>query len=223
MLSIILINYHSAQLLQDCLATIYKDASTVDFEIIIVDNSGGDGAEAVIKRLFPFINWVLMEDNVGFARANNAGITASHGDAVLLLNPDTLIIDSAISKCYQALMQSEYIACGVQLLNINGSPQISGNFVMTGGLNYLMQVPYVGSVIRWIALKAGVSKTNLPEAIKMVTEVDWINGAFLMVKKDAIKKAGLLDEDFFLYHEESEWCSRLKKVGKLYHFSNFIV
>jgi len=83
-----------------------------------------------------------------------------------------------------------------------------------------MQVPYVGAIIRWIALKAGIAKTNLPKATQAVTEVDWINGAFLMVKKEAFSIAGLLDEDFFLYHEESEWCSRLKKVGKLCIFGD---
>ncbi|MES2649952.1 MAG: glycosyltransferase, partial [Bacteroidota bacterium] len=138
MLSILLINYHSAQLLQDCLTTINKDAGAFAFEIIIVDNSPGDGAEAEIKQLVPLVKWIRMENNTGFARANNTGIRASEGNVVLLLNPDTLIIDSAISKCYEELMQSEYVAGGVQLLNSDGSPQISGNFVMTGGLNYLM-------------------------------------------------------------------------------------
>ncbi|CAN5633317.1 glycosyltransferase family 2 protein [soil metagenome] len=222
-LSIILINYHSSQLLNDCLQTIYTDKAASGFEIIIIDNSNGDGAGAQVTKLFPLVKWIVMPGNMGFARANNAGIKASNGNAVLLLNPDTLIKDDAVSKCYQALMKSEYAACGVQLLNADGSPQISGNFVMTGGLNYLMQVPYAGSVIRWIALKAGVAKTNLPEAKQALTEVDWINGAFLMVKKSAIDKAGLLDEDFFLYHEESEWCSRLKKVGKLCIFGNLHV
>jgi GT2 family glycosyltransferase len=222
-LSIILINYHSEQLLVDCLNTIKKSESEVFFEIIIVDNSPQDGAKGQITRLFPRVKWISMRDNAGFARANNVGIKESKGDAVLLLNPDTLILDNAISKCYAALMPSNFVAGGVQLLNYDGSPQISGNFVMKGGLNYLMQVPYLGGVIRWMGLKIGVAKTNLPEAKQAVTEVDWINGAFLMVKKEAIEKAGLLDEDFFLYHEESEWCSRLKKHGKLCIFGDLHV
>lgn len=215
MLSIIIINYRSAQLLIDCLQTLHAGNGEKDFEIIIVDNSPGDGAKEQVLPSYPKLTWISMGYNAGFARANNYGIKAAKGDAVLLLNPDTLVIDDAVTKAYKALLGSTYAGCGVQLLNEDGSPQISGNFVMKGGLNYLMQVPYLGRLVRKVALSAGVSKTNLPEAKKPVTTVDWINGAFLMVKKTAINHAGFLDEDFFLYHEESEWCNRLKKAGGL--------
>lgn len=214
MLSIILVNYHAGALLRDCLQSVYTDTDNI-YEIIVVDNSVGDGAKDVITNQFPNVKWLNIGYNAGFARANNAGILASTGDAVLLLNPDTIVKDNAVGKCYLSLMQNPYVAAGVQLLNVDGSPQISGNYAMKGGLNYLMQITYIGQLIRWVGLKAGVSKPNLPEAVSEVTEVDWINGAFLMVKKSAIEKAGMLDEDFFLYHEESEWCSRLKKLGPL--------
>ncbi|MBO9660984.1 MAG: glycosyltransferase family 2 protein, partial [Chitinophagaceae bacterium] len=106
------------------------------------------------------------------------------------------------------------VGAGVQLLNRDRSPQISGNFFMKGGLNHLMALPYLGRLIRWVGLQLKVKKTNVPEAAGAV-EVDWINGAFLMVKRSAIEKAGLLDEDFFLYSEEIEWCSRLRKFGPM--------
>jgi hypothetical protein len=85
---------------------------------------------------------------------------------------------------------------------------------MKGGLNYLLPLPFLGNLLKSFANVFGVKKPNVPDASAIV-EVDWINGAFLMVKKPAIQKAGLMDEDFFLYAEEAEWCSRLKKVGKL--------
>jgi GT2 family glycosyltransferase len=223
MLSIILINYYAEQLLEDCLHTLYGDKGSSRFEVIVVDNSPGDGARETLAAKYSSLRWITMKTNEGFARANNAGIKASSGDAVLLLNTDTLKHDNAISECYRLLMESEYMAAGVQLLNADGSPQISGNFVMKGGLNYLMQLPYIGSVVRWTGLKAGVAKTNLAQAKQAVTEVEWINGAFLMVKRTAIEKAGLMDEDFFLYHEESEWCSRLKRIGKLCIFGDLQV
>ena len=78
-----------------------------------------------------------------------------------------------------------------------------------------MALPYSGRFIRWRGYTFKIKKTNVAEAHGTV-EVDWINGAFLMVKKEAIEKAGLMDEDFFLYFEEIEWCSRLRKAGKLY-------
>ena len=102
----------------------------------------------------------------------------------------------------------------ILLLNPDHTPQISGNYAMKGGLNYLLPLPYMGSFLKAVADLLKVKKPNVPKATGIV-EVDWINGAFLMVKKSAIDKAGMLDEDFFLYAEEAEWCSRLKKNGRL--------
>jgi GT2 family glycosyltransferase len=160
-----------------------------------------------------------MGYNSGFARANNAAIKIAEGEIILLLNSDTINIENAINKCYIKLSNSAYVAASVQLLNEDGSPQISGNFAMKGGLNYLLPLPYTGLFLKYIALLFKVKKPNVPVASGLV-EVDWINGAFLMVKKVAIEKAGLLDEDFFLYAEEAEWCSRLKNAGKLFVYGD---
>jgi GT2 family glycosyltransferase len=141
---------------------------------------------------------------------------------VLLLNSDTLNEDNAIENCYRQFISSHYIACGVQLLNADRSPQISGNYFMTGGLNYLLPVPYLGNFIKWLGNLVKVEKPNVPDSNALI-EVDWINGAFLMVKKTSIDKAGLLDEDFFLYAEEAEWCSRLHKTGKLCIYGQYKV
>jgi len=163
-----------------------------------------------------------MDYNAGFARANNEGIRQSTGSSVLLLNADTLIERNAISDCYKAFADSDYLACGVQLVNPDRTPQISGNQFMIGGLNYLLPLPYLGNFFKWIASVFSVQAPNVLQAPSLV-EVDWINGAFLMVKKTAIAKAGLMDEDFFLYAEEAEWCYRIRKVGKLCLFGNFQV
>jgi GT2 family glycosyltransferase len=155
-----------------------------------------------------------MGYNSGFARANNEGIRKSKGNVALLLNGDTIIENNAIEKCLNHFYSSKYVACGVQLLNLDRSPQISGNYAMKGGLNYLLPLPFLGILLKSFANLFRIKKPNVPDASGIV-EVDWINGAFLMVKKNAIEKAGLMDEDFFLYAEEAEWCSRLKKVGSL--------
>ncbi|HYE55931.1 MAG TPA: glycosyltransferase family 2 protein [Chitinophagaceae bacterium] len=212
--SIILVNYKSAKLLADCLQTVYAQTSRISFEVIVVDNHSQDSGKELITRTFPQVRWIQMDYNAGFARANNAGIKAATGSAVLLLNADTLIKNNAIENCYFSLMQSPCAAAGVQLLNADGSPQISGNYAMRGGLNYLLPLPYVGAFIKSLGNMFKVARPNVPDTNETI-EVDWINGAFLMVKKNAIEQAGLLDEDFFLYAEEAEWCSRLKKQGSL--------
>ncbi len=212
-LSIIIVNYKSAQLILNCLATVFQQ-SAESFEVIVVDNSNDEEGRKAITGRYPRVKWIGLPDNAGFARANNAGIRASTSEAVLLLNPDTLNEGNAIIECAGRLLSSDYIAAGVQLLNPDRSPQITGNYFMTGGLNHLMTLPYLGRLIRWLGYQLKVKKTNVAKAEGPV-EVDWINGAFLMVKRTAIEKAGMLDEDFFLYSEEIEWCSRLRKLGKL--------
>ncbi|HMR82375.1 MAG TPA: glycosyltransferase family 2 protein [Niabella sp.] len=212
--SIIIVNYKTPQLIVDCVRSIYKDLSEDKIEIIVVDNESKDNSKEIILSAHPNIKWIEMSYNSGFARANNAGIRSAQGDIVLLLNSDTLNEARVISKCFTRLKNDDCIAAGVQLLNVDRTPQISGNYVLTGGLNYLMALPYIGQLIKKTGLFFGVKKTNIANATT-TADVDWINGAFLMVKKSAIEIAGYLDEDFFLYSEEAEWCSRLRKVGKL--------
>jgi hypothetical protein len=213
-LSIIIVNYKTPGLVIDCLQTIYKETAGVGYEVIVVDNASGDDSERRVLALYPGVTWIGMSYNAGFARANNEGIRQSNGEMILLLNSDTLIEDNAIGHCCRLFAGDPYIACGVQLLNVDRTPQISGNYFMKGGLNYLLPLPFMGSWIKGAAQLFRVSRPNIPEASGLV-EVDWVNGAFLMVKRTAIDKAGLLDEDFFLYAEEAEWCSRLKHLGKL--------
>jgi GT2 family glycosyltransferase len=200
-----------------CLQSLKIQELKINYEVIVVDNSNGDNVE--ILNHFPEIKWLNMSYNSGFARANNAGIRMAKGSCILLLNPDTIAIDTSIEKCYSQLMESGFIGAGVQLLDEDHKPQISGNFFVKGGLNHLLPIPYYGDFIRWIGYKLQKKVPNIKQA-KEVEEVDWISGAFLMVKKNAINKAGLLDEDFFLYAEEVEWCSRLRKVGRLCIYGN---
>jgi len=162
--------------------------------------------------MFPDIIWIQKNYNSGFARANNEGIRRSKGDTVLLLNPDVLFQDDSMEQCYKRLRQSSHIGAGVQLYNPDKTPQITGSYFIKGGINHFLPLPVLGKLFKWLGTLLKVKKTNVPEA-KGEVAVDWINGAFLMVKKSAIENAGLLDEDFFLYSEEIEWCSRLGKYG----------
>jgi len=211
-LTIIIVNYRSASILVDCIKTLLQFKVDGEKEIIVVDNNSGDDSEQIIRGLLPAVVWIQMTYNAGFARANNEGIRQSTGDIVLLLNPDVLFEDGSVDECYSRLRRSTYIGAGVQLLNRDGTPQITGSYFIKGGINHFLPLPVLGRVFKWLGETLKVKKTNVPEA-KGEVEVDWINGAFLMVKRSAIEKAGLLDEDFFLYAEEIEWCSRLRRIG----------
>lgn len=218
-LSIIVVNYKSPRLVLDCIESIYKETSAISFEIIVVDNDSQDNSEALITSKFPDITWLPMGYNSGFARANNAGIEISKGEYVLLLNADTIVLDKAIEKSLFLLQQEpDAVGCGVQLLNTDGSTQISGAHLIKGGLNTLLPLPYLGRFIRYLGYRF---KSTIPsiQTVPEKIEVDWIVGAYILVKKDVLHTAGLLDSDFFMYAEEIEWCGRLRKQGKLLLFA----
>ncbi len=213
-LSVIIVNYKSAGFIIDCLQSASQFPSFTSFEWIIVDNQSNDNSRELITNQFPNVIWHDMGYNAGFARANNAGIRLAKGANVLLLNPDTLILDDAIAVCLQKFTTSKDVACGVQMLNKDRTTQISGSHFMKGGLNHLLPLPYWGKFLKIISSLLNVKKPSIEKAANE-EKVDWISGAFLMVKSDMIQQCGLMDEDFFLYGEEVEWCSRLGKAGTL--------
>ena len=220
LLSIIIVNYRSTKYILDCL----QSAGPVlmqnkEIEWIIVDNDSNDDGENQIRSLFPQVQFLQMGYNAGFARANNAGIKIAKGAHVLLLNPDTLLPENSILNCVQRLAASDCVACGVQLVHADKTPQFSGSYFTKGGLNHVLELPYWGNTVKWVANVFNVSKPSFIQVEKEI-KVDWVSGAFLMVKQSAIKKAGLMDEDFFLYAEEVEWCSRLGKIGPLCLFGD---
>ena len=214
-LSIIFVNYKTAQLLLNCIDSIYAQTKTLSIEIIIADNFSQDDSQEIVTHKFPNIAWIDMGYNAGFARANNAGIKIATGEYLLILNTDTIILDGALDKAV-ALFKTENtaIACGVQLLNTDGSNQISGAHFIKGGLNFLLPLPYFGKFVRYWGYRLNSTVPSITSVSDKV-EVDWIVGAFILITKK-IAQANLLDEDFFMYAEEIEWCSRLRQQGKLF-------
>ncbi len=219
MLSIIIVNYQSAHLIADSLRTLEEFNPGLEKEVIVVDNCSNDPNLDDLKRLYPYLLLIHMSGNAGFARANNAGMEVARGEQILLLNPDTLSLDDSITRCDRLLKMSEFVGAGVQQLNADCTPQISGSFFVKGGLNHILPIPYWGDFVRWLAYRVKTPVPNVTVA-RGNEEVDWISGAFLMVKRHAIEAAGMMDEDFFLYAEEVEWCSRLRKIGRLCIFGD---
>lgn len=203
----------------DCLDSIYLQTKQYSFEVILVDNDSEDDCKEKILSKYAKTIWLQTGYNAGFARANNAGIRIAKGEYILILNADTIVTNGAIDKSITLLKQQpDGVGCGVQLLNTDGSNQISGAHFVTGGLNTLLPLPYLGKLIRYLGYRF---KSTIPsiQTIDDKIEVDWIVGAYIMVKKQILEKSGLMDEDFFMYAEEIEWCGRLRKQGKLYLFA----
>jgi GT2 family glycosyltransferase len=201
-LSIIIVNYKTPSITVDCIESIYQQNSTLNFEIIVVDNDSQDNSEAFVTEKFSEVIWINNHSNEGFGRANNLGIKKSKGEFILLLNSDTIIIDNAIENALSRLKSdcdnTGIITC--QLLNKDGSLQKS---FYTKNASYKEILSY--NLFYDYFLRS--SKKNDSNDIMA------IHGAFMMFEKEKIEKVGYFDQDFFMYAEEFEWCYRLLKNG----------
>ena len=203
--SVIIVNYKTPELILDCLYTIYEQTKVVSFEVIIVDNDSQDNSQFIIQNQYPDVQWIQMNYNAGFARANNAGIKAAAGEYVLFLNSDTLMLENALDKIVSYVSQDNSVAAAsVQLLYADYSPQNAGNYFVYGGVNVLLTLPVLNYVVKGIGKLLKLRKPSI-KASDVINNVDWISGAFMLVRKSVLDKTGMLDEDFFLFSEEIEW------------------
>ncbi|MBI3941601.1 MAG: glycosyltransferase family 2 protein [Chloroflexi bacterium] len=208
-LSIIIVSYNTASILRNCLQSVLAQALSSRYEIIVVDNASGDGSPALVAQEFPAVTLIANTTNVGFGRANNQGIQASHGRYVLLLNSDTLLPPGALVPLLHFMDRTPRAgACSPRLLRPDGTPQpyaFGGDptirYLLARGFNQVARHRYLHD---W--------STNA------VQEVDWVSGACLMVRRAAIDQVGLLDENIFMYFEDNDWCLRLRRAGwKIYY------
>ena len=210
-LSILIVNWNTKEYLLPCLRAIFEKRNGMNWEVIVVDNDSQDGSGSEVKKAFPSIHLIENEKNLGFAKAANQGLQKASGRYVLLLNPDTQVKNGAIERLVSFMdAHSDVGVAGAQLLNADGSKQNSiANFPSLG--TELLNK----SLLRWLFPKKFPGKEkDYPEPI----EVDSVIGACMMVKRDALDQVGLLDEDYFLFLEETDWCYRMKKSGwKIYH------
>jgi len=210
-LSIIIVNWNTKEYLLACLKSIFGKGEMQGWEIIVVDNDSVDGSEKEARKSFPFIHLIQNRENLGFAKAVNQGLQEASGSHVLLLNPDTQVKNGAIEQLLSFMeVHSDVGIAGAQLLNSDGSKQNSiANFpsLTTELLNK--------SLLRWLFPKKFPGKErDYSEPI----EVDSVIGACLMVRRDALEQVGLLDERYFLFLEETDWCYRMRRAGwKVYH------
>jgi GT2 family glycosyltransferase len=210
-LSIIVVNWNAKNLLLPCLDSIYQTCKGVAMEVFVIDNGSTDGSGEAVKERFPKVTFIQNQKNVGFAMANNQALRLSKGNYLLLLNPDTKMKEGAIERLVSFMESSpEAGVVGAQLLNDDGSKQNSiANFpsLATELLNK--------SLLRWLFPKQFPGKER---DYSNPVEVDSVIGACMMVRREAMDQVGLLDEEYFLFLEETDWCYRIKKAGwKVYH------
>lgn len=223
--SICIVSYNTRDLLKQCLDSIYSETKEISFEIFAVDNASSDGTVEMLKDHFPNVQLIANKKNLGFATANNQAIKYSKGRYVLLLNPDTLILDSALVKLVEFMdSHQEAGVVGPQILNPDRTFQFSYDDGISLGLFFRGLV--ISNFSRLLGLLAPVKKhrsysknSKGVENPPKIKEVVRVRGCCLLVRKEVVSKVGLMDEQFFMYCEEVDWEYRMKKAGwKIYFY-----
>ena len=215
--SIVIVNWNTKALLLQCLASLRLFATGGTFEVIVVDNASVDGSTAMMASEFPEFLCIANSDNLGFAAACNQGIEASSGRHVLLLNSDAYLIEDAIFPLVTEL--EAYHDIGMisgQLLNEDRSLQGTCGIFPSLSNSLRARMRNILSFGKARPLKYPFHSV---EEHGLARDVDWIAGAFMLVRRDAIEKVGLLDASIFLFAEEWDWCLRFQRAGYRIRFS----
>lgn len=209
--SIIIVNWNTKNILSDCLRSVYEQAGDVDYEVIVVDNASTDGSLDMIKSDFERV--VLLENaqNKGFATANNQGMEIAKGRYVLLLNSDTVVLDGAIAKTVSfADAHPRAGVTGCRVLNADRTLQPTC-FMFPSILNMFLSSTYLYKFFPRSRFFGRERMTWWDRSD--VRQVDVVTGCFMLVRREAIDQVGVMDERFFMYAEETDWCYRFREEG----------
>ena len=208
-LAIIIVSYNARADLEACLGRLTRHPPTTEHEIIVVDNASTDGSADAVRSAWPAVRVIDAGDNLGFARATNLGIRASHGKLLLLLNSDTLPPPGAIDGLVALLEARPGVAIvGPRLVDADGALEVSFG-PMLSPFAELRQKCLVRGHARGIPLLASLAERRA----RVERSVDWVSGACLLVRRAAAEAAGLLDERFFLYGEDVDFCAAVRSRG----------
>lgn len=212
MLSIIIVNYNAEKFLQRCLSSVYAETKKIPFDVWVVDNNSTDLSVSMVQQNFPQVNLIENKENVGFAKANNQAITNCAGDYILLLNPDTLILRNALEKVVNFMDENPTVGiCGCKVLNEDGTLQLAcRRSIPTPGVAFF-RLTGLSRLFPNSKLMAEYNLTYLDS--NKAHEVGAVSGAFLLTRRKVVDNIGKLDQRFFMYGEELDWCLRAKKAG----------
>jgi N-acetylglucosaminyl-diphospho-decaprenol L-rhamnosyltransferase len=208
-LSVVVVSWNVRDLLRRCLLSIAPTGGSC--EIIVVDNGSTDGSPEMVRAEFPHVRLIANPDNRGFTAANNQGLAAAHGRYLLLLNPDAELTGDALATMAAYLDDHPAAgALGPQLRYPDGSLQSSRRRFPT------FATALVESTViqEWWRDNRILRRYYMAETPDDVTQpVDWLVGACLLVRRQVYEQVGGLDEGFFMYSEELDWCRRIKAAG----------
>jgi N-acetylglucosaminyl-diphospho-decaprenol L-rhamnosyltransferase len=206
-LAIVIVSHNTTNELDACLTSLHEHPPHASHEIVVVDNASRDGSVDAVRSRWPDVRVMPLAANVGYASANNVGIRHTESDLVLLLNSDTLVPDGAIDGLIDAMNELPGASIvGPKIVDGNGRVELSYGRTITplAELRQKLLVRYAST--RKIAAMTAATR-----------EVDWVSGACLLVRRRDAELAGLLDERYFMYCEDVDFCAAVRaRGGKVY-------
>ena len=209
--SVVIVSWNTRDILRGCLSSIFEETKNVSIEVFVVDNNSHDGSSDMVRAEFPRVKLVENELNRGFAAASNQGIQLASGRYTLLLNPDTIILEDAISRCVQyADHHPDVGVVGCQVLEEENRISNTG-FSFPSPLNVFLALSGLSRVFPRSRLfgrpELGWWERDCEQ------DVDVVTGMFMLVRREAIAQVGIMDESYFVYSEEADWCYRFARAG----------
>jgi Predicted glycosyltransferases len=203
-LTILVLTYNTRDLVLQCLENFYDSATRWGWQIIVVDNGSTDNTGLAVIERFPAVKLIRSDQNLGFAAGINLGLREAMGQVIALMNSDVLASADTLKAAAEVLLaQPEVGALSPLLRAPNGKPQAfafgedqTPGYLLRRGLKALLGL---GPMHRW--------------DVGHPLEVDWISGACMLVRREVVEQVGLLDERFFLYFEDNDWCLRMRRAG----------
>lgn len=209
--SIVILNYRNAGLVRQCIKTIKMYPTEAEYEMIVVDNDSGDGIEEMLAERYPETVFIASPSNIGYAAGNNLGISRSRGRYVLVMNPDITVRPGSIDALVRFMDSNPDVGtAGPKLVCPNGSIDESCYRFPGYGTPIYRRTP----LGRAAAGKKALARYTMEDYDRKESrDVDWLLGAVLIVRRDALDSVGPLDERFFLYFEDTDWCRRFWEAG----------
>lgn len=205
--SVVIVSYNTCELLRACLESVERSEGTA-LEVFVVDNASADNSVAMVRAAFPAVRLTVNRENLGFAAANNLALPAARGRYVLLLNPDTVLgPDTVAGLVAFADAHPDVGICGPRVVNEDGSLQSCGYRFPTP----LDEIRQSKNVDRW--LRAVIGEQPPLSEPRVPCDVDWVDGCCFLIRRTTIDQIGLLDEQYFLYGEELDWCRSARRAG----------
>lgn len=204
-LSVAVVSWNTRDVLDQCLKSVFDTLGKLEAEVIVVDNASTDESVDMVRSQYPLVRLIENPDNVGFPRANNQAFKISQGRRFLLLNPDTICLPNALPMLVDFLDKRPKVGVvGPLALNPDRTLQYSWARFPT------LLHESIGKLDRRIE-PSGILPVTADEVRAVGPfRTDWVGGCCLMIRREAVEQIGLMDEGFFMYSEETDWCYRLK-------------